>query len=67
MNGRPMIFLSSFACKGDENIMIGSLIEHLEDLYAKYYPIYKTFDEKELRDNYVKHMKNLKKEIILVM
>ena len=61
MNKWPVIFLSFFDCKGNENIMIGSLIEHLEDLYAKYYPIYKTFDEKELRDKLCQTYEELKK------
>ena len=61
MNQWPVIFLSFFDCKGNENIMIGSLIEHLEDLYAQYYPVYTTFDEKELKDKLCQTYDELKK------
>lgn len=61
MNQWPVIFLSFFDCKGKENIMMGSLIENLEDLYAKYYPMFKSFEEIELREKLCQTYEELKK------
>ena len=61
MNQWPVIFLSFFDCKGKENIMMGSLIENLEELYAKYYPIFKSFEEIELREKLCHTYEELKK------
>ena len=61
MNQWPVIFLSFSDCKGKENIMMGSLIENLEDLYAKYYPMFKLFEEIELREKLCQTYEELKK------
>ena len=61
MNQWPVIFLSFFDCKGKENIMMGSLIENLEDLYAKYYPMFKSFEDIELREKLCQTYEELKK------